>query len=239
MPDREPHVSCLITAEHAGNRVPGRWRTLFDGRRSLLDGHRGWDPGSGELARALAEALQAPLLEGRITRLLVDLNRSADHPRRFPEFTRALPAEDRAALVRDYWRPHWTRYRNYLDTLAGRIVHIACHSFTPVLDGKTRSTDIGLLYDPSRPIEAAFCRRLGGRLRTAFPDLIVHMNQPYRGVSNGLGQQHRRDYPDTRLITFELEINQRLLAAPGASGLAGAIAAAIAGALLQDVSEAR
>lgn len=236
MPDREPHVSYLITAEHAGNRVPGRWRPLFEGRRSLLESHRGWDPGSGELARSLADALAAPLLESRITRLLIDLNRSADHPRRFSESTRALPADDRAVLARDYWQPHWARYREYLEALPGRIVHIACHSFTPVLDGKARSTDLGLLYDPSRPIEAAFCRRLGGCLRTEFPDLVVHMNQPYRGVSNGLGQQHRRDYPDTRLITFELEINQRLLAAPGVSGLAGAIAGAL---LLQGVSAAR
>ncbi|MFU8833523.1 MAG: N-formylglutamate amidohydrolase, partial [Wenzhouxiangella sp.] len=115
---------------------------------------------------------------------------------------------------RDYWHPHWSRYRQYLDTLPGRIIHIACHSFTPVLDEKTRSTDIGLLYDPSRTVEAAYCRALGALLRNAFPELRIHMNQPYRGTSNGMGQQHRRHYPDGKLITFELELNQRFVAFP-------------------------
>ena len=146
----------------------------------------------------------------RVTRLLVDLNRSANHPRRFTEFSRGLPETDRRRLIGDYWQPHWDRFRRHLDTLPGRIIHVACHSFTPVLNGNVRSTDIGLLFDPSRPGEAAFCHALGARLRRAFPDLRVHMNQPYRGISNGMGQQHRRHYPDTRLITFEIELNQRL-----------------------------
>jgi len=51
------------------------------------------------------------------------------------------------------------------------------------------------------------------------------MNQPYRGVSNGLGQHHRQHYPDDRLISFEFEISQRLL------GSLDRIAAALTGAL--------
>lgn len=204
-------ISWLITAEHASNEVPARWRALFDDDPAILAGHRGWDPGSAELARALADGLDAPLLEGRVTRLLIDLNRSANHPRRFSEFSRSLPGADRKILVEDFWQPHWKRYREALESLPGRIIHIACHSFTPVLAGRARSTDIGLLYDPSRPAEAGFCREFGRHLRRAFPDLRVHMNRPYRGVSNGLGQQHRAFYHDTRLITFELELNQRLV----------------------------
>ncbi|MDT8439359.1 MAG: N-formylglutamate amidohydrolase [Wenzhouxiangellaceae bacterium] len=206
-----PAISWLVTAEHASNAVPERWRSLFVHDPGLLHSHRAWDPGSAELARALAVSLDAPLLEGRITRLLVDLNRSANHPRRFSELSKALPAADRDRLVGDYWQPHWDRYRRHLEQLPGRIVHVACHSFTPVLDGRVRSTDIGLLYDPSRPIEAAFCRALGARLCATFPELRIHMNSPYRGISNGMGQQHRRLFPDRRLITFEIEINQRLL----------------------------
>lgn len=203
--------SWLITAEHASRRVPDRWQALFEGHEEVLESHRGWDPGSLELAQNLAQGLSAPLLQGRITRLLIDLNRSADHPGRFSAFSRSLPATDKADLIARYWQPHWSAYRSQLETLPGRIIHLACHSFTPVLDGKRRSTDIGLLYDPSRPIEAGYCRALARQLRQALPDLRIHINQPYRGVSNGLGQQHRRQYPDSRLISFELEINQRLI----------------------------
>ena len=225
MPGREPPVSFLISAEHAGNQVPQPWQELFAGHQSVLYSHRGWDPGSGELARALATALDAPLLEGRATRLLVDLNRSAGHPRHFSEFTRGLPSAKKRELVERYWQPHWDRYGEYLQSLPGQIIHIACHSFSPAMNGKTRSTDIGLLYDPSRPLEAHYCRTLGSALRTRLPDLTVHMNQPYRGVSNGMGQQHRKSYGDSRLITLELEINQRL--AGQVAGLAEPIARAI------------
>lgn len=203
-------ISWLVTAEHASNAVPARWRSLFADHDGLLASHRGWDPGSDELAAALSEPLRAPLMRGRVTRLLVDLNRSANHPRRFSEISRALPDADRQQLVEEYWQLHWERYRACIDALPGRVVHVACHSFTPVLDGQVRTTDIGLLYDPSRPLEAGFCRAFGDRLRAAFPDLRIHMNQPYRGISNGLGQQHRCIYPDGRLTTFEIEINQRL-----------------------------
>ncbi|MDT8410336.1 MAG: N-formylglutamate amidohydrolase [Wenzhouxiangellaceae bacterium] len=214
MPGREPPVSFLISAEHASNQVPKPWQHLFAGQRSVLDSHRGWDPGSGELARALAAALDAPLLEGRFTRLLIDLNRSAGHPRHFSEFTRGLPPAEKRELVERYWQPHWDCYGECLESLPGQIIHIACHSFSPVLDGRSRRTDIGLLYDPSRPLEAHYCRTLGTALREALPEFTIHMNQPYLGVSNGMGQQHRRLHDDRRLVTLELEINQRLVARP-------------------------
>ncbi|MEX2500185.1 MAG: N-formylglutamate amidohydrolase [Wenzhouxiangellaceae bacterium] len=225
MPGRKPHVSFLISAEHASNAVPSRWQHLFAERPEVLASHRGGDRGSGELARALAAALDAPLLEGKVTRLLIDLNRSAGHPRRFSEFTRNLPPEQKRELVERYWQLHWDGYGEYLKSLPGQIIHIACHSFTPVLDGRNRKTDIGLLYDPSRQHEAHYCRTLGKALRTTLPDRTVHMNQPYRGVSNGIGQQHRKIRDDSRLITLELEINQRL--AGQVVGLAEPIARAI------------
>ncbi|MGB0514550.1 MAG: N-formylglutamate amidohydrolase, partial [Wenzhouxiangellaceae bacterium] len=130
MPVRKPTVSWLITAEHASNAVPPRWRALFADQPALLESHRGWDPGSTELANALAARLDAPLMQGQITRLLVDLNRSANHPRRFSEFSRGLPEDQRRRLIGDYWQPHWDRYRHFLDALPGRIIHVACHSFT-------------------------------------------------------------------------------------------------------------
>lgn len=220
--------SFLISAEHASNRVPERWKPLFAGHGSVLDSHRGWDSGSGELARALAGALDAPLLAGKVTRLLIDLNRSAGHPRRFSEFTRGLPPARKRELIERFWQPHWDDYGEYLKSLSGRIIHIACHSFTPVLDGRNRKTDIGLLYDPSRQHEAHYCRTLGAALRTALPELTIHMNQPYRGVSNGMGQQHRKSYEDSRLITLELEINQRLAVERNWPILAGQLAEALA-----------
>ncbi|WP_263405551.1 N-formylglutamate amidohydrolase [Wenzhouxiangella sp. AB-CW3] len=180
------------------------------GHESELDSHRGYDRGSLQVAEVLAQRLKAPLLVGRVTRLLVDLNRSADHRQHFSEFTRRLPAAERHRLDLEYWHPHWGRYRMYLNTLPGRILHLACHSFVPVLEGRERHADIGLLYDPARKHEREWCGGLAARIRSHLPDLRVRRNYPYRGSSNGMGQQHRQFLPESRLISVELEINQAL-----------------------------
>lgn len=211
MPGSRSPVSTLITCEHASSAVPARWRGLFAGHGRELAGHRGWDPGTPELGRALARRLEAPLLVGRATRLLIDLNRSAGHPRRFSEFTRELPGSERQLIERDWWLPHWRAYRQFVDDASGPVVHIACHSFTPVLNGRERRVDVGLLYDPSRQPEKLFCERLRREIEARLPRLRVRMNAPYRGTANGLGQQHRRLFPADRLLSVELEVNQRLV----------------------------
>ncbi len=206
-------VSVLITAEHASNAVPEDLAWCFQRHSDVLQTHRAWDPGSGELAKQLARELSAPILSGKLTRLLVDLNRSIRHPRLFSEFSRKLSDDERHELVRQWHAPHWQAYRDHIDQ-PGRWLHIAWHSFTPVLEGVVRRSDIGLLYDPTRTQERNWCRSLIVSLRNRFSDLKVHANQPYRGTSNGLGQQHRRHFRSDKLITLEIEINTRLLGQP-------------------------
>ena len=65
----------VISCEHGGSRIPGRYRHLFAGRAALLESHRGWDPGALVMARALSRGLRAPLFASTTSRLLVDLNR--------------------------------------------------------------------------------------------------------------------------------------------------------------------
>jgi predicted N-formylglutamate amidohydrolase len=91
--------SLLVTSEHGGNDVPEEHRSLFRGRKALLDSHRGWDPGTLDLAERLASALGAPLVASSVTRLLVDLNRSPHNPRVFSEVTRPLPRAARLVLL--------------------------------------------------------------------------------------------------------------------------------------------
>ena len=214
MPGRKPPVPVLISAEHASCSVPDEWAGLFDGHAELLQSHRGWDPGTPELAAALSAAFRVPLLAGEVTRLLVDLNRSSGHRQHFSEFTRALSAAEQAELVKRYWQPHWSAYREHIERAPSRLVHLACHSFTPIMNGQLRNADIGLLYDPCRAGEQALARRIAEAIRALRPALKARMNYPYRGTANGMGQQHRRWFPESRLLTLELEINTRLLERP-------------------------
>ncbi len=211
------HAGLLITCEHGGNRVPAEFAHLFRGHAALLDSHRGMDFGSLAIAETLARMHGAPKITGDVTRLLVDLNRSRGHPRVFSEITRTLDRDERAALLDHYWQPYRTRVDDCIDSLFAHdpaIVHISCHSFTPVLDGETRHTDIGLLYDPARPWERALCIAWQRILQCAVPSMRVRRNYPYQGRNDGLTRTLRRRLPDAQYAGIELEVNQAITRRP-------------------------
>lgn len=204
----------LLSCEHASNRIPREYRSLFRGCHSLLAGHRGYDPGALACARVMGRRLHAPLIASAYSRLLVDLNRSPGHRALFSARTRALPPEERRRLLACYYHPHRARVERWTESrvAAGhRVVHVAVHSFTPVLEGVARRADIGLLYDPSRRSEASLCRRWRDALRETTGGLTVRRNYPYRGMSDGLTRHLRGRFPATRYAGIELEINQNLL----------------------------
>lgn len=207
---RPDHI--LITCEHGGNRIPSRYRHLFAGFEALLQTHRGYDAGALALARELASALAAPLFVSTTSRLLVDLNRSIGHPRLYSEATRGAPARVRSEILERYYRPH--RNKVEADIAAAiargnRVIHVASHSFTPVIDGAMRNADIGLLYDPARSGEVELCRRWQAQLQVLAPNLKVRRNYPYAGKSDGLAAYLRRRFPAEVYIGIELEINQQ------------------------------
>src|SRR5690606_9080611 len=80
----------VLSCEHGGNRVPPRYKDRFKDAEKLLESHRGYDLGALAVARRMAAALGAPLFYSRVSRLVVDLNRSQHHPRLFSEFLRDL-----------------------------------------------------------------------------------------------------------------------------------------------------
>lgn len=201
----------VLSCEHARNHVPARYRALFNGHEPLLETHRAYDPGALAVGRLLARRLKTPLFSGTTTRLLVDLNRSPDHPRLFSELTRTLPVSERERLLRRYYYAHRRRVEAFVRTALRRrkVVHLAVHSFVPVLAGRSRKVDVGLLYDPASRFERESCRYLAMHLRRAAPDLRIRRNAPYLGVSDGLTTYLRRLLPATRYAGIELEVNQR------------------------------
>ncbi len=212
-------VTLVLSCEHAGNRIPSPWQPLFRGQRARLDSHRGHDIGALDAARALARRLRAPLLYADTSRLFVDLNRSPHHPALFSDITRALPDADRRRILARWYHPHRQRVEAAIaDRLARghRVLHVAVHSFTPVLDGVERRADIALLYDPSRRFEQLACRVWRQALRDG-GEFIVRSNYPYRGVSDGLTRHLRTRFAALRYAGVELELNQRLLSARGAA----------------------
>ena len=203
----------LLTCEHAGNRIPRAYATLFRGADPLLATHRGWDPGAYVLARFLAKRLRRPLHAVTWSRLFVEANRAAHNPRIWSRFTRVLPKAERAAILARYWWPHRAKVEAAVVNAArnARVVHVAVHSFTPELDGDVRNADVGFLYDSRRARETSLCRRWGEILTRVAPDLRVRYNYPYRGSADGLGTWLRKRHPAARYLGIEIEINQGLV----------------------------
>lgn len=212
MPTPVPYRSTrrLFTCEHGGRGVPSEYAGLFAGAEEVLASHRSWDRGALEVFNHLAAVAGDVGFAAVNTRLLVDLNRSLRHPRLFSEFTRPLPRDVREDIVARWWRPWRERVLTRVDEWlrAGHPVrHISVHSFTPVLRGETRNADIGLLYDPARDEERAWCAALQGRLAAC--GWRVRLNYPYRGVADGHTSALRRRF--THGYTgIELELNQAL-----------------------------
>jgi predicted N-formylglutamate amidohydrolase len=210
--------SFIITCEHGGNRIPAAYRRLFRGQRALLESHRGYDPGSLVMATALARAYRAPLVASTTSRLLIDLNRSIGHPQLFSAATRGVPAETRAQILKEHYRP----YRVQVEGLIGqavsrgdRVIHISSHSFTAELDGRVRGADVGLLYHPGRSGEAQVCARWKESLVASAPELRVRRNYPYAGKGDGLTSHLRLRFAQSDYVGIELEVNQGIVLAVG------------------------
>jgi len=204
--------SVIVSCEHATNHIPEQYAHFFEHRGTELFTHRGYDPGAYDFAKLLAEGLSAPLFAGKVSRLLVELNRSLTNRR-----SSALPsleglnAADREKLLQLYYHP----YRQAIEQTVSQSIqkglttlHISVHSFTPVLNGVERSADIGFLYDPERKGERYFCDKWLRALETKNGGLRIRRNYPYRGVSDGVVTAMRKRFAGRVYIGVEVEINQ-------------------------------
>ena len=225
----------LITCEHGGNRIPAKYSPLFKAHRKALESHRGYDPGALAYARDFSAAFGAPLVCSTTSRLLVELNRSPGHPQLFSEASRTLPADERERLLQRHYYPYREEVEARVRQAVARgrrVLHVSCHSFTPVLDGVARNADIGVLYDPGRASELAFCLRWQRTLKAA-TGLVVRRNYPYIGYADGLTTYLRKRYPDALYCGIELEVSQKYPLGDAASwrGLRRSLVAALGHAL--------
>ncbi len=202
-------TALLLSCEHGGNEVPPELAGCFRGHQDVLRTHRGYDIGALNLYREL-RPLARESSYSTLSRLCIEMNRSEGHRQLFSAYTRDLDPVRKAQLLATY-RAYRQAITNAIQTrIAGgnTVVHVAVHSFTPVLDGVERKLDIGLLYDPARAREKAFCTAWRRAMERRLPHLVVRMNQPYKGIADGLPTALRKAFP-SHYAGVELEVNQR------------------------------
>lgn len=204
----------LFTCEHASNKIPRSLRRLFTGKSALLRSHRSWDAGALPVARSISRAFKAPLVQGRHSRLVIDLNRSLHHSNLFSEITKSASQDTRAALIQRIYAPFRLKTRKLIKQFLlahRRTVHFSIHSFTPSLDGVVRNCEIGILYDPQKSEEKKLAARLKQELSVLLPNARIRLNYPYKGSADGHTTHLRSLFSKNNYIGIELELNQAWL----------------------------
>jgi predicted N-formylglutamate amidohydrolase len=245
MPEYQIHApeslsEILITCEHASNRLPFR-RGVGRIQRRILDSHWGWDVGAWELSLDLTRRLDAGVIGGRWSRLLLDLNRRADDPTLLRQWAGDVELPWNVSLdpaaVEDRVTRYHTPYHVELDRLIlRRLVRgvrpllFAVHSFTPCLNGRERGFEIGVLYE-HHPGPA---HRLGRALRKA--GLTVRYNRPYSGMA-GMMYAVDRHGSHHGLTCIELEVNHEILRSPAAVRRLGKLVAPAVQELLRETGK--
>src|SRR5690606_33375232 len=96
-----------ITCEHATNAIPKRYTSHFSKNwLQLLQTHRGYDIGALSVAKALARKFRTKVIAAKVSRLLIDCNRSLHHQRVFSEAASRLSHEEKSLVVSRYYDPH-------------------------------------------------------------------------------------------------------------------------------------
>ncbi|WP_299757194.1 N-formylglutamate amidohydrolase [uncultured Pontibacter sp.] len=204
-------LKVIITCEHGGNQIPEAYAELFAAEQALLESHKGYDIGALELFDALKDLADKSFYATN-SRLLVELNRSPHHKTLFSELTQNLPKNRKSDILKNYYYPYRERVEELVHdlTMVGhQVLHVAIHTFTPVMDGLERQADIGLLYDPRREGERVFCRSWKKALLHQQKDLKVRFNYPYLGIADGFPTYLRRRFTNEQYMGIELEVNQK------------------------------
>ena len=212
-------MKLMLTCEHASNRLPADFKKAVPA--DVLKTHRAYDIGAVQVFRKLVKFAKPEFsCEGKFSRLFVDLNRTITNKSAFSEYYEALETSDKTAAAKAkaqataYWKEYRANIEKFVSSSlrsskqAAEIVHLGIHSFTPVLNGKVRNTDIGILYDPSRPQERAYAQVIKDEIKRLYPTMKVRFNYPYKGTSDGLTTTLRKKF-GTRYVGIEIEINQK------------------------------
>lgn len=174
----------LLTCDHAANFLPDEYGGL--GLPAVeFSRHIAWDPGASPVAGLLAAALDAPLVETRISRLVLDCNRSLDAPDLIPPVSEStiipgnsgLSPAAREARIDRCWRPFHAAVAAVIDARSARGQEtrlVSIHSFTPVYKGVPRPWQIGVIHDEDMRLAAPMIAAL-----KAVPNLHVGVNEPY------------------------------------------------------------
>lgn len=181
----------MIVADHAKRATPDEY-----GRLGLPDTeferHIAYDIGVEMVTRRLCELTGAPAVLGGFSRLLIDPNRGEEDPTLIRQIydgavvpgNYPMSGDERQRRIENFYRPYHDAVGAMMSSVREQSGHspfiVSMHSFTPVMQGRTRPWQVGILWDSDdravRPIID---------MLSADPALTVGDNEPYDGALRG------------------------------------------------------
>lgn len=205
----------VLLCEHASHHIPSLYNELgLDSAHRYS--HAAWDPGSRDLALQLSQELDAPLIAGRVSRLVYDCNRPPEAASAMPERSEIIevPGNRRLTLAQRHERIE-SVYRPFCNSVS-RVIEprieqrhptalVTVHSFTPDYHGRSRAVEIGVLHDADSRLADAILDQapcLGHR--------NIQRNAPY-GPEDGVTHSLKLHGISHDLPNVMLEIRNDLL----------------------------
>ena len=202
----------LIIADHASNYIPKDKNKLglID---SFLDQHIAFDIGVKELSLDLSNRLKCRVIQGKYSRLLIDLNRDLDDPTVIPEIVdrKIIPGNIGLSKseVRSRVKEIYNEYHHEINrTIKNEKVKVilSLHSFNPIFKNKKRLLKFGILSNEDKNLSRIIIDQL--RLQK----LNVGDNKPYKG--DLIGDSMYRHGLRNKLPHALIEVRNDLLSNP-------------------------
>lgn len=207
----------ILSCEHASAYLPDEWQHLFASSlmtSDLNEAFKHFDPYAKELSIYLAQQFNCELVLGEISRLLIDLNKSAEQAHCFPQkMIEKLSDKDKNTLLERFYYPFRHQFEGLLETHIQnnqQVLHLSIHTFNPVEKGKMHNAAIGLLYDPQRHAEKEVARIFHEILIKRTP-YKIRLNYPRTGKTDNHTSHIRKHLDESCYLGIELECNALLL----------------------------
>lgn len=211
--DGDVDAPVFLTCEHASERLPDGYAWPAGDER-LVGTHWAFDLGAAEIVRELAEALRAPAVLSRFSRLLVDPNRPEGADTLFRaqaegapvELNRNLDDEERTRRLDRLHRPYHDAIHQRLPGHRAAVL-FSIHTFTPVYEGNVRQVEVGVLFDTQEELAARVARAIHAA------GFVTRLNEPYSGREGLIyAAEHHAQAHGRKAL--ELEVRQDLAVRP-------------------------
>ena len=202
----------LIIADHASNFVPKENNNLGV-PNSFLKQHIAYDIGVKELSLDLSNRLKCKVIQGKYSRLLIDLNRDLDDPTIIPEIVDRKIIRGNIGLskseVRLRVKKMYNKYHHEIDQTIKKEkikVILSLHSFNPIFKNKKRLLEFGILSNEDKNLSSIIINQLRSQ------QVNIGDNKPYKG--NLIGDSMHRHGLRNKLPHALIEVRNDLLSNP-------------------------